>query len=62
VPPAPGQEGQTFGDVAPVDPAAPGVAPGASQQAGTGVYRPRRPAERQLQVRDQVMRNLNPSN
>jgi hypothetical protein len=62
VPPAPGQEDQKFGAAAPVDPAAPGVAPGAPQQTGAGVYRPRRPPERQLQVRDQVMRNLNPSN
>jgi hypothetical protein len=64
VPPAPGQEGQTFG-AAPVDPAtglpveAGSVAP---QPTGTGVYRQRRPAERQLQVRDQVMRNLTPAN
>jgi hypothetical protein len=64
VPPAPGQEGQTFG-AAPVDPAT-GLPPEAGsiapQATGTGVYRPRRPAERQLQVRDQVMRNLTPSN
>jgi hypothetical protein len=64
VPPAPGQEGQTFG-TAPVDPAtglpveAGSIAP---QPTGTGVYRQRRPAERQLQVRDQVMRNLTPAN
>ncbi|MTD94264.1 AsmA family protein [Hyphomicrobium sp. xq] len=64
VPPAPGQEGQTFG-AAPVDPATGLPAePGSTtpQATGTGVYRPRRPPERQLQVRDQVMRNLNPSN
>jgi hypothetical protein len=62
VPPAPGQEGQTFGAAAPVDPAAPTVTPVVPDQTGTGVYRPRRPAQRQLQVRDQVMRNLSPPN
>jgi hypothetical protein len=65
VPPAPGQEGQTFG-AAPVDPAATGLPAEAGslapQATGAGVYRPRRPAERQLQVRDQVMRNLTPAN
>jgi hypothetical protein len=59
VPPAPGQEAQYASP--PVDPAAAppagGVAPGA-----TGTYRQRAPRDRQLQVRDQVWRNMNNAN
>lgn len=64
VPPAPGHEGQTFGTAQSVDPAtgvpteAGSIAPPSAQGQ---TYRPRR-AERQLQVRDQVMRNLNNAN
>lgn len=63
VPPAPGQEGQTFG-AAPVDPAAPApaeagsITPPATQN---GVYRPRRP-QRQVQPGEQVLRNLQNTN
>ncbi len=61
VPPAPGQEAQYV--TPPVDPAAAppagSVAPGAPP---TGAYRQRSPREQQLQVRDQVLRNLNNAN
>ena len=61
VPPAPGQEAQYASP--PVDPAAAppagSVAPGATP---AGVYRQRSPRERQLQVRDQVLRSLNNAN
>jgi hypothetical protein len=61
VPPAPGQEAQYAAP--PLDPAA--VPPGgtvAPATTPTGAYRPRSPRERQLQVRDQVLRNLNNAN
>ena len=61
VPPAPGQEAQYASP--PVDPAAAppagSVAPGAPP---AGAYRQRSARERQLQVRDQVLRNLNNAN
>jgi hypothetical protein len=60
VPPAPGQEAQYA--TPPVDPAATLPAVGAPAATSTGTYRQRLPRERQLQVRDQVLRNLNNSN
>ncbi len=61
VPPAPGQEAQFLAP--PADPTAvppaDGVAPAATP---TGAFRQRSLRERQLQVRDQVLRNLNNAN
>lgn len=63
VPPAPGQEGQTFG-TAPADPAATAPAEAGSitpPVMQNGVYRPRRP-QRQVQPGEQVLRNLQNTN
>ncbi len=60
VPPAPGQEGQTFG-ASPADPAiaspteAGSITPPVAQSGG---YHPRR-TQREVQTREQVLRNLN---
>ena len=60
VPPAPGQEAQYA--TPPVDPTATPPAVGVPAATSTGTYRPRSPRERQLQVRDQVWRNMNNAN
>ena len=64
VPPAPGEEAQVVSP-APIDPATglPFAQPGAvAPPTSTGASRQRVRPDRQLQVRDQVMRNLNNAN
>jgi hypothetical protein len=64
VPPAPGEEAQAVVP-APIDPATglPFAQPGAvAPPTSTGASRQRVRPDRQLQVRDQVMRNLNNAN
>ena len=64
VPPAPGEEAQAIAP-APIDPATglPVALPGAvAPPTSTGAARQRPRSQRQLQVRDQVMRNLNNAN
>ena len=64
VPPAPGEEAQAVAP-APIDPATglPIVQPGAvAPPTSTGAARQRARSQQQLQVRDQVMRNLNNAN
>jgi hypothetical protein len=62
VPPAPGEQAVVPGAVDPATGAVPTDAGSVAPDTQGGVYRPRPRPQRQLQVRDQVMRNLNNAN